>query len=207
MMHIIDEEGELIKIPEQTIMITGTSFPVDKSIFSKYLQMNSGIGADFVLEDKDKIFLLRQADNFPCKPANWPIIKAKNNDGFLEILVSNPKDSMDRLWIPLHPHLNTLDLVYTTMTIQDEHRDDDEEIMYKSKNIYTNTANSEYQSEKEKSQNNSECDNGLFISEQDIEREDNLYRNINEENTEEVATNIKNVGQNNYIYRREGEWN
>ncbi len=48
--------------------------------------------------------------------AEWPIIKANCKDGSLDILVSSPKKTDDRLWIPTHNQSHMLKVAFALLT-------------------------------------------------------------------------------------------
>ncbi len=89
-------------------------------IFCKNVKVNDRIAADSKLTDKHKIFLLEQTDRM-----GWDIDRAKCKDRFIQILMKNPKNTLDRFWMPTHVHQCTLDNTETIVSVNEEYLADD----------------------------------------------------------------------------------
>ncbi len=105
------ELGKTPPFQRNYFIISGTTTPVDKALIIKYSKEIDGIAAEFKLSDCEKIVLIRQTDIF-ISDAEWPIIKAKYKDGLLDILVSSPNKTDDRLWILTHNQPRMLKVAY-----------------------------------------------------------------------------------------------
>ncbi len=109
-LSITDDVGEMLTIPEDCVIVSGMCNPVKVDIFCKNVKANDGIATDSELTDKDKIFLLKQTNRHGM---GWDIDRAKCKDGFIQILMKNPKNTLDRFWVLSNVHPCTLDTVFT----------------------------------------------------------------------------------------------
>ncbi len=89
---------------------------------------------------------MRQTYRF-ISDAEWPIIKAKYKDGSLDIFVSSPKKTDDRLWIPTHNQPHMLKVGYALLTNQEKPTDNDEQNMEMNEDENCEEVDSEDESE------------------------------------------------------------